>query len=136
MKFFEFWFGAFVLKAIKEFLSCLKVEMGETFQQKILKFRFYLFFLIQTTLMRKISVIIAFLISIHSVLNASTVLPDKIKTPPPAKEVMIPLIGTNTTISLEDFLNLTPASYKIITGKKMSYGQRLDLGISKHSVKK
>ena len=86
--------------------------------------------------MRKISVIILFLISIHSVLNASTILPGKIKTPPTAKEVMIPLIGTDKMISLEDFLNLTPTSYKNITGKKMSYGQKLDLGISKHYLKK
>ena len=86
--------------------------------------------------MRKISVIILFLISIHSVLNASTILAGKIKTPPTAKEVMIPLIGTDKMISLEDFLNLTPESYKNIAGKKMSYGQKLDLGISKHYLKK
>jgi hypothetical protein len=86
--------------------------------------------------MRRISVIILFLNSIHPVLNASTILPGKIKTPPAARDIMIPLAGTDKTISLEDFLTLTPASYKEMTGKKMNYGQRLDLSISKHYLKK
>jgi hypothetical protein len=85
--------------------------------------------------MRKISLTILFLSTIHQVFSASTSLPRKAPTLI-AKEVMVPLMGTNQFISLEDFLLLTPKSYRQIAGKKMSLTQKLDLGISKHFVRK
>lgn len=45
-------------------------------------------------------------------------------------------MGTDKMISVEDFLHLTPASYRDFTGQRMNLGQRLDLRISKHSLKK
>jgi len=86
--------------------------------------------------MKKISFLILCLFGIQFVPKASTIFPDTKKPSPNLKEVMIPLMGTGKTISVEDFLNLTPASYRNITGKKMSLGQKLDLGITKHSLRK
>ena len=72
---------------------------------------------------------------IHVSLNASTTLPSTTKDPM-ASEVMIPLIGTNKMISLKDYLKLTPQDYTDLTGKKMKFGQKIDLKISKHFIKK
>lgn len=85
--------------------------------------------------MKKIIFTTLCLFGIQFLLNASTILPNK-TTNPSVKEVLVPLMGTDKFISLEDFLMLTPQSYKEMTGKKMSFGQKLDLGISKRYVKK
>jgi hypothetical protein len=84
--------------------------------------------------MRKISLVILCLFAINVFLKASTILPVKTSYPK-ANEVMIPLMGTNKFISVEDFLLLTPRSYEEMTGKKMRLGQKLDLGISKRYLK-
>lgn len=86
--------------------------------------------------MKKIPLAILLSLCVQSVLNASSILPDKGSTPPTTKEVMIPLAGTGKFISLEDYLTLTPKSYKEITGEKMSFGQKVDLSISKQFFKK
>jgi len=85
--------------------------------------------------MKKILLSALLLSFIQLALNASTVLPAK-KADPSAKEVMIPLMNTGKYISVEDFLALTPTSYKEITGEKLSLAKKVDLGINKHFLKK
>lgn len=71
----------------------------------------------------------------HLALNASTVLPEKTSQESP-KNVLIPLMNSGKSISVEDFLELTPTSYKQLTGKNLSLARRIDLAISKHFMKK
>src|SRR6185295_13496143 len=72
----------------------------------------------------------------HLALNASSiVLPEKSSKPSP-KDVLIPLMNSGKYISVADFLELTPTSYKQLTGKNLSIAQRIDLAVSKHSIKK
>jgi hypothetical protein len=70
---------------------------------------------------------------LHLVVSASTTLPHR---DPMANQVNVPLPGTNRYLTLEDFLKLTPQSYKGLTGRKMSLVQRVDLTLSKHWMKK
>jgi len=49
---------------------------------------------------------------------------------------MVPLAGSDKLITLEDYLLLTPASYKQLTGKKLSFGQKIDLKIHKYFARK
>ena len=50
--------------------------------------------------------------------------------------MMIPLAGTNQFISLEDYLKLTPKSYRQLTGKKMNFKERVQLAVGKKMLKK
>ncbi|HTM91355.1 MAG TPA: hypothetical protein VL095_02980 [Flavisolibacter sp.] len=85
--------------------------------------------------MKKISLIILLFSLFQTTVVASSSLPGT--TPDPkANEVMIPLVGTSKLISLADYLNLTPQAYKQLTGKKLKLGQKIDLGVSKHFIKK
>ena len=68
--------------------------------------------------MKKIPLTILLIFCTQPFLNASSILPVKISTQATAKEVMVPLPGTDEFISLEDYLVLTPQSYKVLTGKK------------------
>jgi hypothetical protein len=68
-------------------------------------------------------------------LNASTVLPEK-PSQPSSKDALISSMNSGKSISLEDFLELTPTSYKQLTGKNLSLARRIDLAISKHFMKK
>ena len=65
--------------------------------------------------------------------SASSVLePEKLM----AKNMMIPLYGSKTFINLEDYLELTPKTYRNITGHKMSFKERVKFSISKKIIKK
>ena len=72
---------------------------------------------------------------LHLALNASTVLPEKTSRESP-KNVLIPLMNSGKSISVEGFLELTPTSYKQLTGKNLSLARRIDLAINKHFMKK
>ena len=85
--------------------------------------------------MRKISLLTLSLFSIHSAFSASIPVVNEPR-PLTAKEVMIPLAGTQQSISLEDYLKLTPATYKSMTGKNMNIRQRIDLSMGKHFAKR
>jgi hypothetical protein len=85
--------------------------------------------------MKKISLILLVFSFSQIPVNASKSFPVT-SSDPKTNEVMLPLIGTSRLISLEDYLNLTPQAYKKLTGKKMKLGQKIDLGISKHFIKK
>jgi len=89
----------------------------------------------QTTIMKKILFSTLLLSFIHLSLKASTVFPAK-NTRPSPKDVMIPLMNTGKYISVEDFLALTPTSYREITGEKLNLAKKIDLGINKHFLKK
>jgi hypothetical protein len=65
--------------------------------------------------------------------KAAIIIPGK---NPLASEIMIPLMGTNTSISLEAFVKMTPKEYKFITGKKLSFMERIKLKVSQHYGKK
>jgi hypothetical protein len=84
--------------------------------------------------MKKILLLVLFLSYTFLGFSASIPSPDQ-PLPTLAKEVMIPLMRTDQMISLEDYLRLTPQTYKQITGKKMTLIQKIDLGISKRMVK-
>lgn len=85
--------------------------------------------------MKKLFLLSFSLISFYLGFSASSPSSDQ-PLPPTAKDVMVPLMGTQQTISLADYLTLTPATYKQFTGKKMTLVQRLDLGISKRFLKR
>lgn len=53
-----------------------------------------------------------------------------------ASELMIPLFKTGKYISVEDFMKLTPKTYKRIIGKKMSLKERMHLAVGKSYLKK
>jgi hypothetical protein len=89
----------------------------------------------QTTIMKKIPVSILLLCSFQLALNASTVLPEKTSRPS-LEDVLIPLMNSGKSISVKDFLELTPTSYKQLTGKSLSLAQRIDLAAGKHYIKK
>jgi len=55
---------------------------------------------------------------------------------PLASELMMPLFNTGKFISIEDFMKLTPGSYKEIAGKKMKFKERIGLAFGKKSLKK
>ena len=85
--------------------------------------------------MRKIALFILLLFCVNHGFSASTPVP--VNTPPlTAKDVMIPLAGTGQLISLEEFVKLTPKSYQLLTGKKMTLGQKIDFNIRKLFLKK
>jgi hypothetical protein len=85
--------------------------------------------------MKRTMILFLFFCLSHASLNASTFLPVNPRDPM-TSDVMIPLVGTNKMISLKDYLNLTPQDYADLTGKKMKLGQKIDLNISKHFIKK
>ena len=85
--------------------------------------------------MRKISFLMALLVFFQHGFSAST--PVAIPVHPlTAKDVMIPLQGTNQSITLEQYLQLTPKAYKLLTGKKMSFREKAELNVRKHLLKK
>jgi len=45
-------------------------------------------------------------------------------------------MNSGKSITVEEFLTVTPTSYKQLTGKNLSLGQRIDLAMSKHLMKK
>lgn len=55
---------------------------------------------------------------------------------PLASEIMIPLFSTGKFISVEDYLELTPKKYKVITGKKIKLKERISLSFGKKLFKK
>lgn len=55
---------------------------------------------------------------------------------PLASEVMMPLFSTGQFISVEEFIKLTPKSYRQIAGKKMSLKEKIGLVLGKRSLKK
>ena len=55
---------------------------------------------------------------------------------PLASQVMIPLFNTGKQISVEEFLNLTPKSYKLSTNKKLGLKERVCLSLGKKQFRK
>jgi hypothetical protein len=55
---------------------------------------------------------------------------------PTASELQIPLYGSDKTISLADFLKLTPKGYKELTGKKLKLKDKLGLKLIQREFKK
>jgi hypothetical protein len=66
------------------------------------------------------------------------ILPTKhnISKNPTAAELQIPLYGSDKTISLADFLKLTPKGYTKLTGKKLNMKDKLGLSLTKRQMKK
>jgi len=85
--------------------------------------------------MRKISFLMAFLLFVHHGFSASVPVLAPLH-PLTAKDLMIPLQGTNQSITLEQYLQLTPGTYKLLTGKKMSFREKVELKVRKHLLKK
>ncbi|HEY5966980.1 MAG TPA: hypothetical protein VIU35_03330 [Chitinophagaceae bacterium] len=83
--------------------------------------------------MRKILLIILFNMPILFALASTSPLQSK---EPLASEVMMPLFNSGKFISVEDFMKLTPKSYKLITGKKMSFKEKIGLSFGKKSLRK
>jgi hypothetical protein len=83
--------------------------------------------------MRKILLIILFNMPILFALASSSSVQSK---EPLASELMMPLFSTGKFISVEDFVKLTPKSYKLLTGKKMSFKERISLTFGKKSLRK
>ena len=83
--------------------------------------------------MRKILLITLFNMPILFALASSSPVQSK---QPMASELMMPLFNTGKFISIEEFVKLTPESYKLITGKKMSFKEKIGLKFGKRSLKK
>jgi hypothetical protein len=83
--------------------------------------------------MRKILLTILFNLPILFVFASSSPVESK---RPLASELIMPLFNTGKFISVKDFIRLTPASYKEITGKKMRFKERVGLAFGKKSLKK
>jgi hypothetical protein len=84
--------------------------------------------------MRKHSFTLLFISLLHISLNASASVPVN-PHDPKADELLFPLRGTNKFLTLEQYMSLTPQDYRSITGQKMGFGQRVELGVSKHFIK-
>lgn len=82
--------------------------------------------------MRKI-VFITALLFITSVSYAATV---PVNKDPQTRDFMVSLPGTTLRISLENYLTLSPAEYKAITGKKMKWTERFKMKFSQRAMKK
>jgi hypothetical protein len=80
--------------------------------------------------MKKISLVIAALVMVFS-LNASVIISGN----PSAATVMVPLFNSGKTISLAKFMTLKPSEYKELTGKKMSFKERISLKLFQHRFK-
>jgi hypothetical protein len=85
--------------------------------------------------MRKALLLILIIGCAQPLLSASTILPNKLP-PITTKDALIPLVGTEKLISINEFLRLTPKSYHELTGKKMTFSQKVDLTISRHVLKR
>lgn len=83
--------------------------------------------------MRKALLIILFNLPILFAWASSSSIQSK---EPLANELMIPLFHTGKFISIEEFMKLTPESYKEITGKKMKFKEKIGLNFGKRSLKK
>jgi hypothetical protein len=55
---------------------------------------------------------------------------------PTAAELQIPLYGSDKSISMADFLKLTPKGYKELTGKKLKLKDKLGLKLVQREFKK
>jgi len=75
--------------------------------------------------MRKILFLVLAFLCIDQLVRASTDLPKKLPGIKP-DEVFFPLAGSDQLISLKDYLSLTPGSYRQLTGRKMTFGQKID----------
>jgi len=84
--------------------------------------------------MKYISTILA-VFCLQLSIHATIVLPST-KISPPEKNMLIPLIGTDKFVTIEEFLKLTPKTYKMLTGKKLGLDQKIDLVLSKMIIKK
>jgi hypothetical protein len=65
--------------------------------------------------------------------QATTVVPGK---DPLASEIMIPLQGGLISVSLQDYISLTPGQYRELTGKKLNLGEKFRLRTSQLVFKK
>ena len=83
--------------------------------------------------MRKILLIILFNMPILFALASSSTVQSK---EPLASELMMPLFNTGKFINVEDFVRLNPKSYKLLTGKKMSFKERISLAFGKNALRK
>jgi hypothetical protein len=78
--------------------------------------------------MKKISLLIAILFMAFS-LNASVIIKSG---NPPSDQVMLPLFNSGKMISLSKFMSLKPSDYRELTGKKMSFKERISLKLFQH----
>ena len=77
--------------------------------------------------MKKI-LILLFAFSLCLSIRASVIIHED----PSAAEIMVPLFNSGKTISLFEFMKLTPSRYKELTGEKMNLKQRISLVFFKH----
>jgi hypothetical protein len=52
-----------------------------------------------------------------------------------ADNLMVPLFKSGKSVSLSEFMNLTPSEYKDLTGEKMSFKERIELKLFQHRFK-
>ncbi len=86
--------------------------------------------------MKRTALIIFFSLCIYvafGAFGASKIFPSN---DPKVNKMMIPLVGTNQFISLEEYYRLTPKSYRQLTGEKMSFKERVLLADGKKMLKK
>jgi hypothetical protein len=55
---------------------------------------------------------------------------------PNAKDVMIPLMYSDKSITLEQFVKLTPSAYKELTGKKLGFKHHVEMKVTQRQLKK
>ena len=65
--------------------------------------------------------------------KATTIVPnDNI----PANLILVTLPGTNIKVNLPEFIKLTPQKYKELTGKKLSFGGKIELKLKQNYGRK
>jgi hypothetical protein len=66
----------------------------------------------------------------------SSALTTPIDNKPLTSELMIPMFNSGKLISIDDYIKLTPKTYKLMTGQKLSFKQKLELYAGKKALKK
>jgi hypothetical protein len=79
---------------------------------------------------------IIFTTTLLFIVTASYAATAPVNKDPQARDFMVSLPGTAIRISLEEYLTLSPAEYKAITGKKMKLTERFKMKFSQRAFKK